>query len=145
MKKTVIGRIDKINLPELKLFEIDAKIDTGAYTSAIHCHHISVVKMDGKNVLHFKLLDPFHPDYNDKDFYFERFTTRNIKNTSGIPEERFTIKTVLEIFDEKIETEFSLTDREKMKYPILLGRRFLSGKFIVDVEKKDLSFKQKKK
>ena len=45
--KTIIGRYDKIDLPQMELVDIDAKIDTGADGSAIHCHHIELVKKKG--------------------------------------------------------------------------------------------------
>ncbi len=68
--KKLVGRSDKVDLPELNFFDLDAKIDTGAYTSAIHCHRIRVVNKNGKKLLHFILVDPAHPAYNEKPIYF---------------------------------------------------------------------------
>jgi len=62
-QKQLIGRREVIAFPELGLFEITAKVDTGAYTTALHCHDI--YEKDG--MLHFKLLDPSHPDYNEHE------------------------------------------------------------------------------
>lgn len=58
-------------------------------------------------------------------------------------EERYVITTGVLIFNKLIKTEFSLTDRSAMKYPILLGRKFLVKRFIVDVSLVNLSLKNK--
>jgi hypothetical protein len=141
--KKLIGRSDKVDLPELDLFDLDAKIDTGAYTSALHCHRIRVVNKKGKKLLHFVLLDPAHPAYNEKQFFFENYSKRTIKNSFGQSERRFIIKTVVEIFDRTFRTEFSLSNRGNLKFPVLLGRKFLQGRFYVDVSVFNISFRNK--
>ncbi len=144
-EKFIIGRSDKIDLPDLDLYDLDAKVDTGAYTSAIHYHHAEEVNRGGEVMLHFTLLDPTHPDYNDKSFYFKEFERREIKNSFGESEERYIITTHIEIFGERFSTEFSLSDRGNLKFPILLGRKLLAEHFIVDVARRDLSYRKKKK
>jgi len=141
--KDVIGRTDKVDLPELDLFDLDAKIDTGAYTSAIHYHHAEIIDKDGEQVLHFTLLDPKHPNYNDKSFYFNSFKEKVIKNSFGDSEKRFIIATKLRLFDKEFATELSLSDRGALKFPILLGRKLLRKGFIVDVAKHNLSYDKK--
>lgn len=140
----VIGRKDKIDFPELDLFDIDAKIDTGAYGCALHCHHIEVIKKEDKEILSFKVLDPSHPEYEDKVFHAENFSDKIVKSSSGEKEHRYTIKTKMILFNKKRLVEFSLTDRASMKYPVLLGRKFLTKRYLVDVNLKDLSFQLKK-
>jgi len=139
-----IGRIDRIDIPELDLFDIKAKVDTGAYGCTLHCHHIVIVKRGDKDVLSFKVLDPSHPEYEDKKFYAQNFKGKFVRSSSGEAEHRYTIKTKLVIFNKTRTVEFSLTDREKMKFPVLLGRQFLNKRFVVDVQLKDLSFNLKK-
>jgi hypothetical protein len=138
-----IGRRDRIDLPELGLANIEAKVDTGAYGCALHCHTIIVISKEDKEVLTFKVLDPDHPEYEDKVFRFEDFDDKLVKSSSGGSEHRYTIKTNVVIFGKTRKAEFSLTDRKDMKYPILLGRKFLKKRFLVDVELKDVSFKLK--
>jgi len=142
-KKDIIGRTDKVDLPNLDLFDLDAKIDTGAYTSAIHYHHAEVIEKDGETVLHFTLLDPKHPNYNDKSFYFKDFKEKVIKNSFGDSEKRFIITTTMRLFCKDFETELSLSDRGALKFPILLGRKLLRKGFIVDVSKHNLSYDKK--
>ncbi len=141
----VIGRKDRIDLPELGLFDIEAKVDTGAYGNALHCHHIEVVQREGKDMLSFEVLDPTHPEYEGKVFVVEDFSDKLVKNSSGQSEHRYTIKSTVIIFNKKRKAEFSLADRKDMKYPVLLGRKFLAKRFLVDVEQKDVSFKLKSK
>jgi len=143
IEKKLIGRREDVNLPDLKLKAINAKIDTGAYSSSIHCHQIEQVKVDGKKVLKFKVLDPEHDDYQRKTFTFHDFKTTKVKSSNGSTETRFLIKTNVEIFDKKYPTEFTLTDRSNMKCPILLGRKFIKQGFIVDVNKYNLASKGK--
>ncbi|QSE99110.1 ATP-dependent zinc protease family protein [Fulvivirga lutea] len=145
MKKEIIGRNEIVDLPEMELFQLRAKVDTGAYTSAIHYHHAEVIKKDGEDVLHFTLLDPSHEEYNDKSFYFKQFKTKKIKNSFGQSEERYIIQATIRIFDKDIQTEFSLSDRGNLKFPLLLGRKLLNKHFIVDTSKKNLSLKSNKK
>lgn len=123
--KTIIGRRKFIDLPELHLYNIEAKIDTGAYTSALHCEKIELQN----NTLCIKVLN------NSNWIYFDKFEKRFIKNSSGLGEERYVIKTLIIIGKRKIRGNLSLTNRAEMKYPVLLGRKFLKGRFIVDVDK----------
>lgn len=71
------------------------------------------------------------------------FKERTIKNSFGARESRFVIKTRIQLFGRKFKTEFTLSDRGKMTYPVLLGRRALYDRFIVDVTETDLSYKEK--
>lgn len=134
-KIRLIGRREFVDFPQLKLFSIEAKIDTGAYTSAIHCKDIQLKTENGKQVLCFKLLDNTHPEYSEQVHEFSEFFRKKIKNSFGEMEERYIIKTRVKIGKKNILTTLSLSDRENMRYPVLIGRRLLKGKFIVDVNK----------
>ncbi len=140
-KLHTIGRIEIVELPEWNIQRIEAKIDTGAYTSSLHCHHIEEFEQDGKAFVRFNLLDPNHPAYNDQLIEFPIYDRRDVKSSNGVSETRFFIKTGIKFFDEEYSIELSLTDRSEMKYPILIGRKFVKNKFVVDVSKKNLSHK----
>jgi len=141
----VIGRQERIDLPELGYRAIKAKVDTGAYGNALHCTEIEVIIRDGKELLAFTLLDERHPEYKEERQYVDEFTDKLVKNSSGEKEHRYTIDTVVVFYGKKTRACFSLTDRSTMKYPILLGRKFLKGKYLVDVRLKDVSHKKKGK
>ncbi|GGK39024.1 MULTISPECIES: ATP-dependent zinc protease family protein [Flavobacteriaceae] len=136
--KTLIGRTDIVDFPKLELSGIDIKVDSGAYTSSFHCHHIEVEN----EVLKCQFLDPKHNRYHEKYFYFKEFIQKNVKSSNGSIENRFIIETEILIFNENHTIELSLTERGSMMYPVLLGRKFLSKKFIIDTAKKNLSFKR---
>ena len=131
-----LGRSDRIDLTGLGLEDIQVKIDTGAYTSSLHCLKAEVV--DGK--LEFILLDEEHPEFTGIKYIFKKFDKREIKNSFGEAEMRFVIKTKVKIFDQIIRAEFSLSNRGNLKFPVLLGRKILRHRFIIDVTQKDLSF-----
>jgi len=141
--KLVIGRKDKVDFPELGLYNITSKIDTGAYTSAIHCHDIKLIRKGKRKFVTFKLLDPSHSTYNGKLLKHELLAERKIKNSSGQSEERCIIKTRVILFDSSYDIELSLTDRSKMECPVLLGRKLLRKRFLVDVGRINLSYKNK--
>ena len=138
--KTTIGRIDKADFPELHLVDIDLKIDSGAYTSSIHCSNIEV---EGANFIKFTLLDPEHDFYNNKEFSTKNYASKMVKSSNGISEKRFLIETEIVIFNESFPIHLTLSERKDMTFPILLGRKFLNKKFVIDTSKKDLSFKLK--
>ncbi|MDW7692524.1 RimK/LysX family protein [Flammeovirgaceae bacterium SG7u.111] len=138
-----IGRIDKADFPELHLKNIQLKVDTGAYTSSIHSHDIKEVEEDGVKYIEFKLLDPSHQKYNHKAFKVHNYKEKAVKSSFGSVEDRFVIKTNILIFEQEYPIELSLSERSNMKYPILLGRKFLSEKFVVDTSLKNISFRVK--
>lgn len=136
---TVIGRLEKIDLPGLSLTDLDAKIDTGAYTSSLHCHNIDLFTRDGKNWVQFNVLDPEHPEYENKKYECPVHKIKSVKSSNGITEERVIIKQQTVIHNQNLPIQLSLTNRSEMKYPVLIGRRFLKNRFIVDVSKKFLT------
>lgn len=137
----ILGRYDRVDLPELSLSDIHAKIDTGAYTCSLHCKEARVV--DGK--LEFILLDQEHPEFTGMKFVFEKFQKRDIKNSFGEVEKRFVIVTTIKIFGEVITADFSLCNRGSLKFPILVGRKILRNRFLIDVKMKNLSFREKRR
>lgn len=140
MKKT-IGRSDIADFPLLKLFDIDVKIDTGAYTSSIHCKNVKVED----NYLKCQFLDKKHPDYNGQEYIFDEYDVKVVKSSNGIAEPRYRIKTKIVMFGKSYDIFLTLSDREEMRFPVLLGRTFLSRRFVVDINKANLSYNQKNK
>ncbi|MEQ8579825.1 MAG: RimK/LysX family protein [Balneola sp.] len=139
MKKEIIGRLETVDLPTWNIKEIEAKIDTGAYSSSLHCHNIEEFEKNDKNWVRFNLLDPDHPSYNDRLFSLPVLDSREVKSSNGQTELRVFIETKISFFGVEYPIELSLTNRSEMKYPLLIGRKFLRKKFLVDVSKKNLS------
>lgn len=136
---TTIGRLESIDFPEWDLFDIDAKIDTGAYTSSLHCHRIKSFEKEGQEFVKFNLLDPSHETYNEKLFELPIHRKKVVKSSNGTREERFVVKTKVRLFNRLLTAELSLTDRSEMRYPVLVGRKLINGRFLVDVSQKYLS------
>ena len=141
-KKIIIGATDYLALPEFDIGSIACKIDSGAYTSTLHCSRVRIIEKDDQSILCFKLYDPKFGVTTKKEFRYTEFKERKVRSSNGEIDYRYSIYTTVVIFGKKIKTEFTLSFREKMKFPILLGRKFLKNRFIVDVSHKDLSHTQ---
>ena len=87
--KRNIGRIDKADFPLLNLFDIEVKIDTGAYTSSIHCKNMKVED----SYLKCNFLDEEHPNYHGKEIVFDEYDVKVVKSSNGQSEARYRIKT----------------------------------------------------
>lgn len=140
MKKN-IGRIDKADFPLLNLMNIEIKVDTGAYTSSIHCKNLKIED----NYLKCNFLDEEHPLYHEREIVFDEYDVKVVKSSNGIAQARYRIKTEIILFGETKEIYLTLSDREEMKFPVLLGRKFLTRKFMVDINRTNLSYKLKLK
>lgn len=132
-----------MDLPSLGLFDLECKIDTGAYTSTIHCSKVSVVIENGKEQLNFCVLDRLHPQFNDVVHTADEFSVKRVRSSNGILEERYAVKTKAVLFGRSFPITFTLSNRKKMRFPVLLGRKFINRKFLVDVSQHDLSFRMK--
>lgn len=143
MDKKIIGRKEKISLPVLGLSLVWGKVDTGAYTSSIHAENIKVEEVDGKQVLSFQPLMEEHKGFTGQTVYFEKFVEKKVKNSFGNAETRYLIETTIKLAGEEYLSEFTLSDRTNMRNAILLGRKTLKNRFIVDVDKVNLARAQR--
>lgn len=141
MTKKILGRVDKINFPKLDLFDIDVKIDTGAYTSAIHCSKIIEVQ----DALHCTFESKGHPNFKSEEVIFNNYTYTDVKSSNGHRENRYKIKTTVVFFDKTYKINLTLSTRDDMRFPVLIGRQFLSKKFIIDVDLENQSFNNQNK
>ncbi|SFC47733.1 Uncharacterized conserved protein [Parapedobacter composti] len=139
-KLTTIGWKELVDLPELGIRNVPAKVDTGARTSVLHCSHIQLVKKGRKQYVEFRPLDERHAPANNT-FVFPFHSERKVKNSFGQEENRYVIRTTVALFNDIHPIELSLRDRSDMEFPILLGRSFIRRKFIVDVSRANLSKK----
>ncbi len=129
-EKKVIGRFELVDFPDLGIRGMNAKIDTGAYSTAVHCNKIDVTKVGGVMVLDFEIEGKAHR--------FDEFGTKEVKNSFGDVEKRFIIKTKVRIGRRTVLATISLSDRAGMRFPVLIGRKLLKGRFVVDVSKEYL-------
>jgi|TARA_R110000787_G_scaffold223766_2_gene332058 hypothetical protein len=141
--KILIGRQDVADFPLLNISQLPIKIDTGAYTSSLHCHNIVEFEENGKKKIKCNLLDPEHENYHEKEITFAAFTKKKVKSSNGQVEERYKITTEIVLFNQTFPIEFTLSERGSMRFSVLIGRKFLTNRFIVDTSMKNLSLKKK--
>ncbi len=135
----IIGRREKVDFPEFELCNLVAKIDTGAYTSSLHCSNIrEIKKKSGEKYLTFKLLDPSHPQYSENKYKSKNYSQKMVKSSNGKSELRYVIVTEINIGNNKHKIALTLTNRQDMRYPVLLGRKLIKRIYIVDVSKLNL-------
>ncbi len=128
-----IGRHVIIDLPELNSFNVEAKVDTGAFRTVIHCNAWKEVTIDGENFLQATF------DLNNegpKTILFRDYFQKEFKSSFGEREKRYCVKTTIRIGKKKIRSSVSITDRSDMRFQVLLGRKTLLRKFLVDVSQK---------
>lgn len=130
--RPIIGWREKVAFPELGVETINAKIDTGARTSAIHAFKIEECELDGVPAVSFKL----HPKQRRKKPEISccvPITDRRVVTSSnGQRQKRYTITTNLVIGVYTWPIELTLTDRDDMTYRLLIGREALRNRFLID-------------
>ena len=126
-----IGAFEPVSLPALNMENIIAKVDTGAYSGAVHCTEIKVRRRqsDGVKVLHFV------PSGNGPDtIELEKYKVTNVRSSSGHRLKRYLIETDIIIRDKRYTVNIGLSDRSDMQREVLIGRRFLrENGILVDV------------
>lgn len=125
-----IGWRELVHLPELGLRGIPAKVDTGARTSSLHATILDEYERDGELFVRFavdferqrvrQVCEAVHIDW------------RGITSSNGETQRRRIIKTPLRIGGLRFRAEISLADRSDMRFPMLIGRSSLRGRFVVD-------------
>ena len=128
-----------MSLPELGIDTIKAKVDTGARTSALHAFRVETFQRASTTWVRFAI----HPLQDRDDMVVDCEAPvkdrRNVRDSGGHSELRYVIETAVCIGDQTITVELTLTDRESMKFRMLLGRTALKQGYIVDSARSYLS------
>lgn len=136
--KKIVGTFTLVDFPDFKLDQVKAKIDTGAYTGALHCTKIEVVDDGGATKLKFSPFD--HPEIT---IITPEYQVRPVRSSNGAEQHRHFIKTTVCVLGDPYEIVLSLADRSEMKWPVLIGRSFLrKNHFLVDATLRHRSVKQ---
>lgn len=127
----IFGIFERISVPTLGIHDVVAKIDTGAYSGALHCSMIEEVvrESDGERVLRFTPSDN-HPHTTELTEYIRA----NVRSSTGHRVKRYLFDTEIVIKGKAYPIRIGLSDRSDMKHEVLIGRRFLREQnIIVDV------------
>jgi hypothetical protein len=127
--KAVIGRAERVDFPSAGVFNVPAKIDTGAYRTSVWATDIK--EKDG--LLTFKLMGPGSEFYSGQECSTKNYELVDVENSFGQKEKRYSIQLQVKVGHKKIRTNITLADRSKKTYPVLIGRKFLRGRYLVDV------------
>ncbi len=129
---SVLGWREWLELPELGIKHIKAKIDTGARSSSLHAYDIECETVDGQKWVSFKV----HPNQHDetdsitcrapvKDY-------RQVTDSGGHRSMRYVIDTTIKLGQQQLTAEITLADRSDMLFRMLLGRTAMNGRYLVD-------------
>lgn len=140
----MIGWREWVELPDLGIRKVKAKIDTGARSSSLHAFDIKTIERDGKQIAQFKV----HPIQRatEKTVVCEAeiLEFRKVKSSTGHAQERPVILTTVEVLGEEWKIEVTLANRDGMGFRMLLGREAIRGRFLVDAGNSYYSGKPKK-
>lgn len=130
IEKKLLGRAEYISFPEIDIHDVPARIDTGAKTSAIWATDI---REDPDGTLSFLLFDETSPHHRPERHNVNNYQKIVVQSTIGEAEERYKVQLLIELSGRRIRASFTLANRSRQVYPVLVGRNVLSGKFVVDV------------
>lgn len=127
----IIGRVETITFLDGEVKDLPAKIDTGAYRSSIWATNI----YEKKGRLYFTLLGPKSKYYSGKEMSTDVYKIVDVENSFGHKQKRYSVFLRVNIGGKTIRSNFSLANRATKTYLVLIGRKMLKKRFMVDVSK----------
>lgn len=132
--QVIIGRAENIDFVDVSL-GVPAKIDTGAFRSAVHATNIKEAKnTEGEAVLKFNLFGHKCQPVKRR-IETTRFDKLAVKSSNGKVETRYEVTLKIKLGPKIFNTSFTLANRKDNVFPVLIGRKALTNRFIVDTAK----------
>lgn len=131
--KQIVGRAERVDFPKGEVFGVPAKIDTGAYRSSVWATNIH----EENGVLKFTLLGKKSEFYSGKECTVKKYEVVEVENSFGHKENRYSIQFRVKLGSWTVRTNFTLANRGEKIYPVLLGRKLLKNRYLVDVSEGD--------
>ncbi|AHI28741.1 ATP-dependent zinc protease family protein [Marinobacter similis] len=129
--KVALGWREWIALPDLDIGRIKAKVDTGARTSCLHTFRTEPYTANGERRVRFWV----HPVQNNLQQVVECdakvLDERDVSDSGGHRELRLVIETTLVVGDQSWPIEMTLTNRDSMRFRMLLGRTAMAGRSMI--------------
>ncbi len=139
-----LGWLEWLSLPELGITRIQAKVDTGAKTSALHATDFRPIDGPDGPRLAFRI----HLHRKSRERIIEASAPlvayRSITSSNGQTMQRPVIWTTLELGGQRWPIELSLVSRPRMAYRMLLGREALGDRCVVLADARSLQPKPPK-
>lgn len=126
----IIGWQESVSLPELKISNLKVKVDSGAKTSSLHVKILKKYQKRGRSYVRFQTFS------KSKVHELPVLEYRKVRSSNGRVELRPVISTIIKLKGDQWPIEITLTDRSKMKFPMLLGREGIKNRFLIDVGQK---------
>ena len=130
--RRILGWREWVSLPCLGIASIKAKLDTGAKTSALHAWDLSLRKVDGQQWISFRVHSMQQDEVASVVCEAPLSDQRWVTNSSGTSERRYIISTNLQIGPSCWPIELSLTNRDSMEFPMIIGREAMRDRLIID-------------
>ncbi len=143
-KKKELGWQELVDLPDLKIKKIKAKVDTGANLATLHARNLRIRKKEGVKFIYFDI-PPLPGKKKNRVRKGELLGYRRIKSSDGVIEKRPYIKTTMKLDGILKKIEITLTDRTTMDFHMLIGRKALGKRWLVDPSKSFKSTQKKEK
>ncbi|QNO37512.1 ATP-dependent zinc protease [Protaetiibacter sp. SSC-01] len=129
---TLAGWREWVQLPDVGVPWIKAKLDTGAQTSSIHAYDVEAFDRDGEAWVRFGIRPWQKSDADEVIVERHVVDVRRVRSSSGHVDERFVVSLPLVLVGRRVEAEVTLSNRDSMGFRMLIGREALSRGFVVD-------------
>jgi len=145
-QKNILGWREWVELPDLDLGRIKAKVDTGARTSCLHAFELEAFEKDGRPWVRFKVHPVQRDDSHVVDCEARVSDQRPVTDSGGNTEQRYVIVTRLRLGTWEGPVEMTLTSRDTMRFRMLIGRTTMkAGDFVVNPSLSYLTGKKRNK
>jgi len=126
MALVTLGWREWVVFPALGDLKLEAKLDTGARTSTLHAEAVETFRRRGRAWVRFTTSG------SGRLIELPTIDRRDVRSSTGHTQERYVVETDLIVGAVSMHIELTLADRSRMRYPMLVGRTALAGRFAVD-------------
>jgi hypothetical protein len=128
---TLAGWREWVQLPDIGVPWIKAKLDTGAQTSSLHAHKVKVFELDGVEWVRFRVRPWQRLTHDEVLVECPVHDRRKVRSSSGHVEDRFVVRMRVVLVGREVDAEVTLTNRDQMGFRMLIGREALAQGFDV--------------
>lgn len=131
-RAALAGWREWVQLPDIGIPWIKAKLDTGARTSSLHAYQVKRFEKDGASWVRFRVRPWQESTEDEVEVEVPVHDVRRVRSSSGHVEERFVVKMKISLVGRVVTAEVTLSNRDAMGFRMLIGRQALRRRFLVD-------------